>query len=48
MIFQVYWRTLNLIPTTIIRHILVKDKDMTKQLKKCIHSDADFSKITKQ
>lgn len=48
MIFQVYWRTLNHIQTTIIRHIFIKDKDMTKQLKKCIHSGADFSKITKQ
>lgn len=48
MIFQVYWRTLNHIQTTIIRHILVKDKDMAKQLKKRIHSGADFSKITKQ
>ena len=34
--------------TAIVRHILVKDKDLAEQLKKRIHSGADFAKIAKQ
>jgi hypothetical protein len=34
--------------TAIVRHILVKDKDLAEQLKKKILSGADFSKIAKQ
>ncbi|MDH0564331.1 peptidylprolyl isomerase [Acinetobacter courvalinii] len=34
--------------TAIVRHILVKDKDMAEQLKKRIQSGADFAKIAKQ
>ncbi|KXZ66647.1 peptidylprolyl isomerase [Acinetobacter venetianus] len=34
--------------TAIVRHILVKDKDLAEQLKKRIQSGADFAKIAKQ
>ena len=34
--------------TAIVRHILVKDKDLAEQLKKRIHCGADFAKIAKQ
>ena len=34
--------------TAIVRHILVKDKDLAEQLKKRIHSGADFAKVAKQ
>lgn len=34
--------------TAIVRHILVKDKDLAEQLKKKIHDGADFAKIAKQ
>ncbi|MFV5263555.1 peptidylprolyl isomerase [Acinetobacter courvalinii] len=34
--------------TAIVRHILVKDKEMAEQLKKRIQSGADFAKIAKQ
>ena len=34
--------------TAIVRHILVKDKDLEKKKKKRIHSGADFAKIAKQ
>ncbi|OTG64773.1 peptidylprolyl isomerase [Acinetobacter silvestris] len=34
--------------TAIVRHILVKDKDLAEQLKKKILSGADFAKIAKQ
>ena len=31
--------------TAIVRHILVKDKDLAEQLKKKIHDGADFDHI---
>ena len=34
--------------TAIVRHILVKDKDLAEQLKNKIKSGADFAKIAKQ
>ncbi|OTG83945.1 peptidylprolyl isomerase [Acinetobacter sp. ANC 4648] len=34
--------------TAIVRHILVKDKDLAEQLKKKILSGADFATIAKQ
>ena len=34
--------------TAIVRHILVKDKDLAEQLKTKIHDGADFGKIAKQ
>jgi peptidyl-prolyl cis-trans isomerase C len=34
--------------TAIVRHILVKDKDLAEQLKKRIQSGADFAKIAQQ
>lgn len=34
--------------TAIVRHILVKDKDLAEQLKKKLQSGADFAKLAKQ
>ena len=34
--------------TAIVRHILVKDKDLAEQLKKKLQNGADFAKIAKQ
>lgn len=34
--------------TAIVRHILVKDKDLAEQLKKKILSGGDFAKVAKQ
>ncbi|WP_410568028.1 peptidylprolyl isomerase [Acinetobacter sp. H1(2024)] len=34
--------------TAIVRHILVKDKDLAEQLKKKLQSGADFAKVAKQ
>ncbi len=34
--------------SAIVRHILVKDKELAEQLKKKIKAGADFSKIAKQ
>lgn len=34
--------------TAIVRHILVKDKDLAEQLKKKIQQGADFHHIAKQ
>lgn len=34
--------------SAIVRHILVKDKDLCEQLKKKIKAGADFAKIAKQ
>ena len=34
--------------SAIVRHILVKDKDIAEQLKKKIKAGDDFSKIAKQ
>lgn len=34
--------------SAIVRHILVKDKEMCEQLKKKILSGADFAKVAKQ
>jgi len=34
--------------TAIVRHILVKEKDLAEQLKNKIHDGADFAKIAKQ
>lgn len=34
--------------TAIVRHILVKEKDLADQLKKKISDGADFSKVAKQ
>ena len=34
--------------SAIVRHILVKDKELCEQLKKKIKAGADFTKIAKQ
>ncbi|MCU0189153.1 peptidylprolyl isomerase, partial [Citrobacter freundii] len=34
--------------TAIVRHILVKDKDLAEQLKKKLQNGADFAKLAKQ